>query len=459
MDREALEYRIVASLIYSDSIDHDARSVLQEQMFSNQSLRELFIVSNEIRSMGIPMGIIEITTALKRKKRFDYVGGMEIFRTLSLHQTIFVTEALSHCLKLAEYHFRSVMIHVSSEIMRFAMDDSLDVFVALSLAQNSMMSLSGITDLVKDEPKEKIIMSVIDEIENADSSKPPGVPTHIPEIDNRTGGLMPGGIIAIGGRPAMGKTALAVSISNRMSLVNSIPGAFFSLEMSTKMLYKRFLAINGNLSSRKTLWGGLTEKEITMLESSGDNIINSPLQVFDKYHKLNEIVSKIRTLHQQGKLKYAVIDYLQLVECDTKEIREQQVARISRTFKLLAMELNIPIIVLSQLSRAVETRGGDKRPVLSDLRESGSLEQDSELVMFCYRPSYYGLTDENGDSLEDYGFILVGKNRNDSLKDIKLAYRHDHNQEWASIEVVPSFAMRPNTGFNNSGTPTEEEPF
>jgi len=277
-----------------------------------------------------------------------------------------------------------------------------------------------------------------------------GLQTCIPEIDEKIGGLGKGDLIIIAGRPAMGKTSLALSIAYRMSKGGK-KGLFFSLEMKKESIYTKLFAIDGKIATKNLFRGTLSVMEEKQLYVSSDNIRNLDLEVIDESFSLSKIISDCYSQKQMRGLDYVMVDYLQLMEVQGKGNREQEVSHISRQLKMLAMKLDIPVIALSQLSRSVETRGGDKKPNLSDLRESGSIEQDASIVAFCYRPAYYELTNEEGVIEHDTAYVILGKNRNGVTGGIKLNYDYQISQEWGCDNNFPIFestnTMKPNEAF------------
>lgn len=420
-------------IVHENARNDEISATIQPIMFSNTALREIFETIVDITGQGKTPDLVLIVTELKRRKRIEYVGGL-----------MFVSDLSNHCrsldvyrenvLLLHEQYFRRRLSTISSEIMSMATEDSIDVFNAISRTVVLVDELNSITDIRKEKPKSEILMEAVTEIEARTKTGIAGVPCGIPEVDERLGGFERGGITIVAGRPGSGKTAFAVSAIKQMVTNQNLNGAFFSLEMSAKSLYQRFFAMMGDVRSSHIWKGTLSSEEWSRVGKSVDSLNAASVEVYDKYFSLSEIVAKCRSLHLKKPLDFVVIDYLQLIHLDSKSKgnREQEVSTISRTLKMMAMQLNIPVIALSQLSRAVEQRGGDKKPQLSDLRESGSLEQDASTVLFTYRPSYYGFMGESGESLEDKAYLIMGKHRNGSLKDIELYYKHYHNQEWCT---------------------------
>lgn len=252
-----------------------------------------------------------------------------------------------------------------------------------------------------------------------------GVPSGYTGIDKITLGWQASDLIIIAARPAMGKTAFVLTMARNMTVDHNIPVAFFSLEMSSKQLVKRLLVSETGLSSEKIRGGKkLQDYELVQLHERIKDLTSALLYI-DETPSLSiyEFRSKARRLVRNAGVKLIIIDYLQLMTGppELRGMREQEVSNISRSLKAIAKELDIPIIALSQLSRAVETRGGNKRPQLSDLRESGAIEQDADIVMFIHRPEYYGMESETAE--QGLAEIIIAKHRNGSTADVKMRFR------------------------------------
>lgn len=243
-----------------------------------------------------------------------------------------------------------------------------------------------------------------------------GVPSGFMDFDSLTGGFGKGELIILGARPSMGKTGFVLSIANELVLRRNIPVAWFTLELSAQQLVTRMLSIETEIESQKISRGRLTAHELESLRQASDRLKNAPFYLVDEAAtKVDRVAMLARKFKEIHGVQLIVVDYLQLMTADRKgryESREIEIATISRTMKKIARDLNIPIIVMSQLSRAVEARGGDKKPILSDLRESGAIEQDADKVLFLYRAEYYGIDyDSEGNNAKDMAEIIVAKNR------------------------------------------------
>lgn len=278
---------------------------------------------------------------------------------------------------------------------------------------------------------DSIVKNAIAQIEEASKRTDglSGVPTGFVGLDRLTSGWQPSDLIIVAARPAMGKTAFTLSMARNMSVDHKRPVAFFSLEMGAVQLVMRLIIGETGIESDKIKNGRLEPHEWAQLEVRIKDLTEAPLFIDDTPAlSIFEFRSKARRLKTQHDIQIIIIDYLQLMvgPPETRGNREQEVSVISRSLKAIAKELNIPIIALSQLNRSVETRGGNKRPQLSDLRESGAIEQDADIVSFIHRPEYYGHTeDEDGNSLIGIAEIIIAKHRNGSVDDVRLRFQKE----------------------------------
>lgn len=435
---EEIEFDVIAGLLVSNiNLNEEIVNSVNENMFSSSALKEVFTSVITLRDSGVQIDLLTVCGDLRKRKKLEYVGGASFVSSITGNRYIAADQFKERVLILHQNYFRKRMSMIATEIQSMALNDSLDVFEGISRSVSMIDELNSTTDIRKERTKKDIINETILDIENRKQSGINGVSSGIKEVDDRVGGFERGGVTIVAGRPGSGKTAFALSIVNKMVCEIGLNGAFFSLEMGSKSLYQRFFAINGNVKSSNIWRGTLDGSEWDRIGKSADNLNTAGIEVYDKYFTVSEIIAKCRSSHLKKPLDFVVVDYLQLITADSKVKgnREQEVSSISRALKILSMQLNIPVIALSQLSRAVEQRGGDKRPILSDLRESGSIEQDATTVLFTYRPAYYGIKGENGEDLDDKAYLIMGKHRNGALKDIELHYKHDLNQEWCSQQM------------------------
>jgi replicative DNA helicase len=273
------------------------------------------------------------------------------------------------------------------------------------------------------------------------------VPTGFYELDEILGGFQKSDLAIVAARPSMGKTAFALTLARNAAVDHEIPVGIFSLEMSTMQLIIRLLCAEGKLNAHLVRTGKLPHAEGVKLSKNAHKLIEAPIYVDDSpAQTVLEIRAKARRLKVEKNVGMIIIDYLQLMQGHAKaESREREISHISRSLKSLAKELNIPVIALSQLNRAVESRT-DKRPQLSDLRESGSIEQDADVVIFLNRPEYYGIEkDANGESLEGVAEVIVGKQRNGPTGSVKLAFIKDYArfENLAKARQIEEYASLP----------------
>ncbi|KKL03845.1 hypothetical protein LCGC14_2622040, partial [marine sediment metagenome] len=330
---------------------------------------------------------------------------------------------------LQKYIQRS-LIKISNEIIEEAYDDGTDVFDLLDNAEAKLYDVTQGNLKRSAETAQNLVIQAkkrIEEIANKEGLS--GVPSGFDKVDKLTSGWQPSDLIIVAARPGMGKTALTLSMARNMAVNNNIPVAFFSCEMSSVQLITRLISSETGLSSEKLRTGKLEKHEWEQLNVKVKSLEKAPLFIDDTPSlSIFDLRAKARRLASQHGIKLIIIDYLQLMTAGGSQKggnREQEISTISRNLKALAKELNVPVIALSQLSRAVETRGGSKRPLLSDLRESGAIEQDADIVSFIYRPEYYKIDewdDEERSPTQGQAEFIVAKHRNGGLENIRLKF-------------------------------------
>jgi replicative DNA helicase len=430
-----------ASLIYSDSY-----KLLTPHHFNAVN----GVLLETIQALATTkIDLISLIKELKATNKLNYIGGVVHVSKIASSACISY-EFEKRCYYLHENFIKSNLQDLGMKIQSLALNEAVDTFDKVDNTLSLVREFSEDVEVKRSKSKDEIIQDLVIDIEQRATVGFSGLQTRIPEIDEKIGGLGKGDLIIIAGRPAMGKTSLALSIAYRMSKGGK-KGLFFSLEMKKESIYTKLFAIDGKIATKNLFRGTLSVMEEKQLYVSSDNIRNLDLEVIDESFSLSKIISDCYSQKQMRGLDYVMVDYLQLMEVQGKGNREQEVSHISRQLKMLAMKLDIPVIALSQLSRSVETRGGDKKPNLSDLRESGSIEQDASIVAFCYRPAYYELTNEEGVIEHDTAYVILGKNRNGVTGGIKLNYDYQISQEWGCDNNFPTFestnTMKPNEAF------------
>ena len=373
----------------------------------------------------ITPNILSIVEELRHTEELDKVG---LSLVLSLGEVAFTTAyAESYALTIKEKSSLRQLIKAGEEIISDAYEDKKPVDEILDSAERKIFSVTAKSGGVEVEAVQPILKRAFERIQLAveNKGKPTGVGSGFIEFDKATSGLQKSDLILIAARPSMGKTAFALNIGLNAALRGNVV-AIFSLEMSKEQLGQRLLSSHSGIDSHKLNTGNLTEDEIIEIAGTVDALSNIKLFIDDTAAiSALELRSKARRLKNERGLDLIIIDYLQLMQGKSarniSEVnRQQEISEISRSLKALARELNIPVIALSQLSRNVELRA-DKRPLLSDLRESGSLEQDADIVMFLYREEYYNHETENQNVAE----LIVAKNRNGPTTSMKLHFARE----------------------------------
>ncbi|MDG1973932.1 MAG: replicative DNA helicase [Flavobacteriaceae bacterium] len=376
-----------------------------------------------------PIDLLTVSSKLKSEGRLDKVGGD--YYLVQLTQKVSSSAHIEyHARIILQKYIQRSLIKISTEIIEDSYDETQDVFDLLDTAESKLYDVTQGNIKKSTETAQSLVIQAkkkIEEISNKDGLS--GVPSGFSDVDKLTSGWQPSDLVIIAARPGMGKTALTLSMARNMAVAKNIPVAFFSLEMSSIQLITRLISSETGLSSEKLRTGNLEKFEWEQLNVKVSSLENAPLYIDDTPSlSIFDLRAKARRLSSQYGIKLIVIDYLQLMTAggsNKNGNREQEISTISRNLKALAKELNVPVIALSQLSRAVETRGGSKRPILSDLRESGAIEQDADIVSFIYRPEYYKIDewdDEERTPSTGQAEFIVAKHRNGGLSNIRLKF-------------------------------------
>ena len=433
-----LEEAVLGALMLEKEALTSVIDILKEDAFYKESHKKIFAAIKRLFERSEPIDILTVTNELKRNEELEPVGGAYYISQL--------TSKIASSANI-EYHARIVLqkyiqrelISFSSETIQNSYDDSMDVFELLDVAEKRLFAIAD--ENIKKDPKVagSLIHEAIKQVEAARNRKTgiTGVPSGFTELDRITSGWQNSDLIILAARPSMGKTALALTLARNAAIQFKIPAAVFSLEMSSLQLAQRLISSETELPMEKLRKGQLQDYEFEQLTAKVTSLSDAPIYIDDTAAlSVFELRAKARRLKENHNIQMIVIDYLQLMTSGNDNMRgnrEQEISSISRALKSLAKELNLPVIALSQLSRAVEQRGGAKRPQLSDLRESGAIEQDADMVMFVYRPEYYGndATDQPPDTAE----VIIAKHRNGPLDSVHLKFR----KEFAKfVEYEPS---------------------
>lgn len=448
-----LEEAVLGALM----LERDSIIAVQEYITSDTFYTEEHrLIYKAIESLSAelkPIDLYTVTERLKVRKELKKVGGAAYLAQLT-QKVGSAANVEFHAKIIAQKYVQRELIRSATEIQRRSYDEDQDVTDLIGFAEGEIFKVAEGHVKRSVQNAKDILAKALAQIEEAskNSSAFNGVPSGFMALDRVTMGWQPSDLIIIAARPSMGKTAFVLSMARNMAIEYQQPVAFFSLEMSAVQLMMRLIVAETGLFSNDIKSGKLTPEQWRHLESATKPLGTAPLFIDDTPAlSVFEFRSKARRLKIHNDIKIIVIDYLQLMtgSQDTKGNgnREQEVAFISRTLKAIAKELNVPMIALSQLSRATEQRGGSKRPQLSDLRESGAIEQDADIVAFIHRPEYYGMnTDENGMPTAGLAEIILAKHRNGAVCDVKLRFLKDQAR-FADMEAdINSTAADPMGG-------------
>ena len=423
-----LEEAVLGALMLEKDALTTVIDILKPESFYKDAHQEVYKAIVALFNNSEPVDMLTVANQLREFATLEMVGGAYYLTELTSR----VNSAANvefHARIVAEMAIKRELIKISSEIQKDAFEDTTDAFVLLDRTESALFEVSESNVRKNYADMRSIMREALNELEARKDHKDglTGVPSGFTALDRITSGWQNSDLVIIAARPGMGKTAFVVTAMRNAAVDFNHPVAIFSLEMSNVQLVNRLISAEAELESDKIKKGNLADYEWEQLVHKTAKLSNAPIFIDDTPAlSILELRAKCRRLKAQHDVKLIIVDYLQLMSGDSKGNsgnREQEIASISRALKNIAKELNVPMIALSQLSRAVETRGGDKRPQLSDLRESGSIEQDADLVMFLYRPEYYGITeDENGQPTHGLGEVIVAKHRNGSLDTAQLKF-------------------------------------
>lgn len=458
-----LEQAVLGAMMLEKNAVTDTIDILSKESFYDPKHQYIFAVIKDLFGTSRPIDLLTVTEQLKKNGELEAAGGAAYISQLT-SRIASTAHVEYHARVISEQHIKRELIRMSSEVMKDAFDDTNDVFDVLNKAENQLFQIAENNMGRAVNVMQNVVRDAIEEIEKAaqNSDGISGIPTGFYELDKLTAGWQRSDMIVIAARPAMGKTAFVLSMARNTAVDHGKGVAIFSLEMSSVQLVKRLIASETRLSAEKLRKGDLAEHEFTQLHTRIAKLSTAPIYIDDTPGlSIFDLRAKCRRLKLQYDIDIVIIDYLQLMTAGGNKSqgnREQEISSISRSIKEIAKELNVPIIALSQLSRSVEQRGGDKRPVLSDLRESGAIEQDADIVSFIYRPEYYGfLQDENGNSNAGVGEIIVAKHRNGALDNVRLRFikeyaRFDNIEGFSDDSETPmGNSLSANSGFDSQG--------
>ncbi len=425
-----IEQVVIGALL----VDKDAFSVVSEilrpETFYDQRNQKIYQAIQTMNLEERPVDIMTVIEELKHEGTLDEIGGPAYILDISQHVAS-SAHIEYHAHVLAQKYLARQLIHFASEVETDAFDPQIDIDELMQKAESSLFELSQ-NNMRQDYTQiDPIIHEATEILQRAASNAGglTGIPTGYTRLDEITSGWQKSDLAIIAGRPAMGKTSFALSVAKNIAVDHHIPVAFFSLEMNKVQLVNRLISNVCEITGNKILSGQLDNDDWERLDKKLRLLIGAPLFIDDTPGlSVFELRTKARRLVREQHVKIIIIDYLQLMNANGAHFsnRQEEVSTISRSLKGLAKELDIPILALSQLNRTVENREGleGKRPQLSDLRESGAIEQDADIVLFVHRPEYYHIyEDEKGHDLHGMAQIIIAKHRKGATGDVLLRFR------------------------------------
>ena len=425
-DHEMEQVVLGALMLENDAIEA-VIDIISGNTFDKSGHAKIFQAIVGLHHKSEPIDMMTVTNALRASGELEFVGGA--YAVAELTQRVnSAANIVYHSRILAQYAIKRGLIDLGSQMVNAAYDDTMDVFELLDTTEQNLFEISE-QNIKKEYQKfSHVLFDTFEEMEAQKDREEGfvGVPSGFSALDALTKGWQNSDLVIIAARPGMGKTSFVLSAMRNAAVQFEKGVAIFSLEMSAQQLAKRVLACESGISAERMKDAKqLTPQEWDRLLQAATQLEKAPMYVDDTPSlSILELRAKCRRLKAKNDIGLIIIDYLQLMSGGEKDFnREQEISKISRSLKQLAKELDVPVLALSQLSRAVETRGSDKRPKLSDLRESGSIEQDADMVIFLYRPEYYGITEmEDGTTTRDLAEVIIAKHRNGSLDNVKLKF-------------------------------------
>ncbi|MEO6864162.1 MAG: replicative DNA helicase [Gemmatimonadaceae bacterium] len=437
---EAAEQAVLSAMLLDADALLRATEYVDESMFYRESHRRVFRAMIALSERGEVVDPLTLTEELSRKNELDAAGGREYIAYL-VDVVPTAANVEYHAKIVREKALRRRLIEVSTSIVSEAFDSALPAAELLDAAEQSIFEVNqsrGTEGFTRVKELMYEAMERIEQLHLAGESVT-GVPSGFRDLDEITAGFQPSELIIIAARPSMGKTAFVLNIAQNAALDAKTPVAFFSLEMSKQSLLQRMLTSEARVDAQRLRKGKLRDDEFVQLGRAAGLLSQAPVWIDDTPAiSLLEMRSKARRLKAENNIGMIVVDYLQLmVGPPSAENRQQEISTISRSLKALARELRVPVVALSQLSRAPEQRAGDnKRPQLSDLRESGAIEQDADVVMFLYRQEYYDvlegkdptIPDKDGKTSAGMAEVIIGKQRNGPTGNVTLFFNRQYTR-------------------------------
>ncbi|WP_110504225.1 replicative DNA helicase [Candidatus Karelsulcia muelleri] len=437
-----LEEAVLGALMIDKKVFSNLIEIITPEIFYKNENREIFQVIQKLFNNSQPIDLYTVSNQLKKEGKMNFIGGD--YYLIKLTQKVISSAHLEYHANIIKQKFiLRRLIEISSYIIKTSYKETTDVVDILNYAESQLFNISQKKFNKKSEKAQNLIDNALSNIKKIQLNNGlSGIPSGFKSIDNLTGGWQKSDLIIIAARPGMGKTSFALSMTRNLVIKYNIPTMIFSLEMSSLQLITRLIYSETEISSEEFRKSVFSDFEWKNILTKIKKLKNSPLFIDDTPSlSVFDLRAKCRRMVSQYKIGIIIIDYLQLMTGSHRNLnkpinREQEISLISRSLKSIAKELNIPIVAISQLSRAVEIRGGYKRPLLSDLRESGAIEQDADIVSFIYRPDYYGFNnwdDEESSPCKGEAEFIIAKNRNGGLFNFRLNFI-SNNVKFTEIE-------------------------
>jgi replicative DNA helicase len=419
-----VERTVLGSMMIDQNACINAMTVLTEDCFYATAHKRIFECMKEMFDKSIPIDILTMADQLKKKEWLEQAGA-EPYLSELVSSVATSANIEFHCKILMEKSTLRALISVSADITTDCFSGEAEGQMLLDRAEAKIFGISESRIKNSFESLAQLLPKTFEEIASYSKGGVQGVPTGFNDMDEMTSGLQKGDLVIVAGRPSMGKTAFCLSIAMHAAVIAKYPTAIFSLEMSKAQLAQRLLCAEARINMHLLRSGRLAQRDFPKLSIAAGPLSEAPLFIDDTPGiTVLELRAKARRLKKQHNLALIIIDYLQLMDSSTKlENRQQEISQISRSLKGIAKELDVPVIALSQLSRAPEQRGGDHKPQLSDLRESGAIEQDADVVMFVFREEFYNKEDTSKQGMAE---IIIGKQRNGPTGSVMLSFVKDY---------------------------------
>ncbi|OAB28883.1 primary replicative DNA helicase [Flavobacterium fryxellicola] len=468
-----LEEAVLGAMMIDKKGVDDVIDILQPDAFYKEAHKHIFEAIVQLFTETQPIDLLTVSAQLKKNAKLELAGGD--FYLIQLTQKISSSAHIEfHSRIILQKFIQRSLIRISTEIIEDSYDETTDVFDLLDRAESKLYEVTQGNIKRSSETAQSLVLQAKKRIEEiAGQEGLSGVATGFDKLDKITSGWQPSDLIIIAARPAMGKTAFVLSMARNMAIDYGMPVALFSLEMASVQLITRLISSETGLSSEKLRTGKLEKHEWEQLSTKVKNLEKAPLFIDDTPSlSIFDLRAKARRLVSQHGIRIIIVDYLQLMTAGGNGKgggnREQEISTISRNLKALAKELNVPVIALSQLSRAVETRGSSKRPLLSDLRESGAIEQDADIVSFLYRPEYYKIDewdDDEASPTAGQAEIMIAKHRNGSIENVRLKFighlgKFDNLEDFSGgYDDLPSSMNQDDNPFITKNLPSANDAF